>query len=298
MAGVSPLVALAAMVAVSASPAVAAGGVTMVSGSAFGFETAGVTLFGGAQNPVAAKPSVTLAPDASNSPQTGSVTTGIVQYGPATLYTSDAISVDTKASLGSSGSVTSTTSVKNVNKASTQSSTGSEELTANEISSTCTASASGTTGSTTISKGTLATLSGNSDPNKPTIVNLPANPPPNDSISGKIDLSSSDTESFHFVFDEQTASGDTLTVDAVHEYLEGPTAKGEVIIGQSVCGTNATAASVSAGSASTTPSSTAVTGGGLGTGALVAIIVGAAAVAGVGSTSVMAMRRRSGRKRS
>ena len=286
------------MVTVGASVAVAAGTVTTVTGSAFGFETAGVTLFGGAQNPVVARPSVTLSPDGSNSPQTGSATTGIVQYGPATLYTSDAISVATEASLGSSGSVKSTASVKSVNKASTQSSTGSEELTANEISSACTASASGTTGSTTISKGTLATLSGDSDPNKPTLVNLPANPPPNDSISGKIDLSATDTESFRFVFNEQTASGDTLTVDAVHEYLEGPTAKGEVIIGQSVCGTNATAASVSTGSANATPPSTTVNGGGLGTGALLAIIGGAVVVVVLASSSVVAMRRRSGRARS
>jgi hypothetical protein len=69
-------------------------------------------------------------------------------------------------------------------------------------------------------------------------VSLPASPAVDYTVQGQIVLSATDTETFTDVFNEQTtdASGN-LVVNAVDEYLHGPTAQGNVIIGQSVCGT-------------------------------------------------------------
>lgn len=219
-----------------ATPAGAAGGVTSVTGSAYGYRAFNISLFGGAQPDTGPTPAVTLASDASNSPQSNTATTGLVQYGPATLLSSDGISIQSLGSIGTNGSVTSTASVNDINKATTQSaSTGSEELTADNMSASCTSG--NPVGSTTLINGTVATLSGSADPNPPTIVNVPANPPPNYTVNGSIDISSTDTETFTFVFNEQTTASGTLTVNAVDEYLHGPTAKGNIIIGQVVCGT-------------------------------------------------------------
>lgn len=206
---------------------------TTVAGSAYGFSAPNISLFGAAQTPVGPTPTVSLTSDASNSPQSGSATTGAVVYGPAVLFTSDAITVKTS---GSSSSVQSTSTVTDINKASTQTSTGSEELTANSLSSTCSNSGTGNTGSTTATSATVTTLSGNGDPNPPTVASVPTNPAPNTAITGQIDISSTDTESFKFVFNEQSTSNGVLTVNAVDEYLMGPTAKGNLIIGQVTCG--------------------------------------------------------------
>lgn len=301
--GAAPVLAAAAVCAVGAASVSAASTVTSVTGSALGYVTSNITLFTAPQTPTPATPSVTLSADASNSPQTGSTTTGVIVYGPATLFTSDAIAVSTKGSLGASGSVTSTSDIKDVNHASTQTSTGSEQLTAPEISSSCTATTSGTSGAVTITSGTVATEINTSS----TVVSsapVPANPAPSYSVSGKIDLSPTDTETFTDIFNEQTVSGSTLTVTAVHEVLHGPTAKGDIYIGQSVCGSNAAPAAVSSSnpgtgangvaSASTPGTPTSGSAGGLNTAALAAIGAGAVLVLGSATTTVV---RRRGRAR-
>lgn len=220
-------------------PASAAGVVTAVNGSAYGYRAFNIALLGNPQPDTGPTPTVTLASDASNSPQSASAANGHVTYGPATLFTSDSIAVQATGSLGSTGAVTSTSSVNNINKSTTQPTiTGSEQLTADNISSSCSASASASaSGSTTATNATVETESGSADPNPPTVVSIPTNPSVNYTVNGQIDLSATDTETFTFVFNEQTtdASGN-LTVNAVDEYLHGPTAKGNVIIGQSVCG--------------------------------------------------------------
>src|SRR5215472_4781446 len=130
-----PRYALAALVAlafglftaVGATPVAAANSVTAVNGSAYGYRAFGISLFGGAQTDTGPTPTAALASDASNSPQTGSAVSGIVSYGPATLFTSDGITVTATGSLGTSGSSTTTTSVNNINKSTTQpTATGSE----------------------------------------------------------------------------------------------------------------------------------------------------------------------------
>ncbi|HEX8769893.1 MAG TPA: hypothetical protein VF711_03905, partial [Acidimicrobiales bacterium] len=168
------------------SPAAAAAvEVTAVNGSAYGYY-ANITLFGGHQTPTGPTPTVSLAQNASNSPQTATASTGIVQYTPATFFTSDRIDVSTQGSLGTSGSVTSSSTVTDVNRATTQSaSTGSEILTAGSVSSTCTADASGVSRSATFAgpgdaahtSATLRTSEG--DPNvdgDETYYDIPTNP--------------------------------------------------------------------------------------------------------------------------
>ena len=227
--------------------------VTAVNGSAFGYWADNISLFGGAQPDAGPIPVVTLAANASNSPQNATATTGLVQYGPATLFTSDQINVSTSGSLGTNGFATSSTNIANVNQAATQPSTGSEILTAANVTSTCTASPSGITRSTTITSGTLQTDSGwdagdlvypepaasagGTDEHDPVIVALPANPGPNTEYTGHIHLSGSSVDSWRVVFNEQvTNANGSSTVNAAHEYFLGTILLGDLSIGQSVCG--------------------------------------------------------------
>ena len=216
-----------------ASPASAAGTVTKAKGSAYGYRAYNIKLLGGSHPAIGPTPKVALTSNASNSPQSATATTGLVQYGPATLFTSDGISVLTKGALGTAGFVTSTSSVTHINKATTQpSSTGSEPLTADSIASSCSASISGTSGSTTITNGTLETDNGTT----PVFVTLPTNPARNTTISGVVHVGST-IDHFHYVFNEQIVnSAGQLTVNAVHEHFDGPSLKGDLIIGQVICG--------------------------------------------------------------
>ncbi|MGH9178225.1 MAG: hypothetical protein ACRD0N_06695, partial [Acidimicrobiales bacterium] len=101
--------------------------VTAVNGGAFGYWSDDISLFGGPQADTGPTPTVALAADASNTPQNASATTGLVSYGPARLFTSDAINLQSAGSLGETGSVTTTSAIQNVNYADTQpSNTGSE----------------------------------------------------------------------------------------------------------------------------------------------------------------------------
>lgn len=253
------------VIAVGATSASAATSVTSVTGSAFGFSAFGITLIGGAQPDTAPTPAAKLASDASNSPQAASATTGLIVYGPATMLTSDAIAVNTSGSLGSTGSVTSTSSVKDINKATTQqASTGSEVLTADSIAGSCSASASGTTGSTTVTNGTMATVK-NPDP-PDTIVNVPSSPAPNTTISGVLHITSTATDHFHYVFNEQSTSGGVLTVNAVDEYFDGPNAHGNLIIGQVVCGVSGTGVANTTSPSGSSSGSSTVPGAGSGGG--------------------------------
>ncbi|HET9051973.1 MAG TPA: choice-of-anchor P family protein, partial [Candidatus Dormibacteraeota bacterium] len=218
-----------------ALPAHAAAGVTTVDGSAYGYRAFGISLFGGAQPDTGPTPTVALASNASNSPQSATATTGVVAYGPATMLTTDGISVSTSGSIGATGSETSSSTVTDLNKSTTNpTTTGSEALTADSLSATCSASASATSGSTTATNATVVT---DNSTTPPTVTSVPANPAANTTISGKIVISATDTETFSYVFNEQTTdAAGNLTVNAVDEYFLGPTAKGNLIVGQAVCG--------------------------------------------------------------
>lgn len=217
--------------------------VSAVSGSAYGYY-GDVTIFGG-RNTAGPTPTVTLAPDASNSPQTATAAFGRFDAGPAVLFSSGQIDVRTEGTIGANGSVTSSTDIQNVNAS------GQETFTATTLSSDCIASEAGASGSTTITGGTLQIDSGDDDPTNiipdhpPVDVALPVNPAPTTVYDGHIHIGQT-TDSFRYVFNEQVVGPDgSITVNAGHQYLIGPIAVGDVILGQSVCGVTGTGADLS-----------------------------------------------------
>ena len=278
-----------------AKPVAAGTTVTAVTGSAYGYRAFGITIFGGAQPDTGPTPTEALASNASNSPQSGSATTALVQYGPATLLTGDAISLVSSGSIGASGSVSSSATAADLNKATTQpASTGSEILTADSVAASCSGSGSGTSGSATITNGSMVT---DNSTTPPTVTPVPTSPAPNTSISGKLVLSASDTETFTYVFNEQTTdTAGNLTVNAVDEYLHGPTTKGNLIVGQAVCGvTVATTSPQTITFTSTAPTSAAVggptynvtaTGGGSGNPVVFTIDSSASSVCAISGSTV------------
>lgn len=225
--GVTLLV--AGMLAV-VGPRPAAADVAAVTASAYGYRAFNISLFGGAQPEQGPAPRVDLAADASNSPQTASAPSARVEYGPAVLFESGAIEVRSEGRTGAGGSATSSSSATGV---------GPGPFTAGSTRSTCTASESAVTGSVTIADGRLVTRT-NSAGAPETTVTVPGSPPPNDTYTGTLDHVG---DSFRIVFNEQVANPDgSLTVNAAHLYLLGPTAKGDLVIGQSVCGVTAAGA--------------------------------------------------------
>lgn len=246
--GVSVLAALFSMVLIGVVVTDAsAANVTSVNGSAYGYRAYNIVLIGSPQTDRGPTPSVTLTSNASNSPQAASATTGLVQYGPAVLFTSDSISVNTSGSLGASGSVTSSSRVVNINKAATQPTlTGSEIFTADAVQSTCTASQSSTSRTLGITNGKLETDSGldvNDDgdytdagEHAPVSVNIAGSPAPNTTYTGHLHIGST-TDSWKVVFNEQVNNADgSVTLNGVHEYFLGPSLTGDLIIGRALCG--------------------------------------------------------------
>ncbi|HEX6537645.1 MAG TPA: hypothetical protein VF155_00505 [Candidatus Dormibacteraeota bacterium] len=240
--GAAALSASGLLFAIGAGPASAAGSVASVTGSAFGFGSFSIVGPFGALKNVGPTPAVTLASNASNSPQSGTAASGSIIAGPADLFSSGAITVQTAGSLGAAGSVSSSSDVKTLNT------TGNEPLTAADAASSCKATTSGNTGSATITGGSVVT---DDSTNPPTTATVPANPAPNTSIAGVVHVGAA-VDHFHYVFNEQSTSGGVLTVNAVHEYLDGPLTSGSWIAGQAVCGVNSssTAGSGSSGSSS------------------------------------------------
>ena len=248
----TPLVALLTVgAAMLALPSPASADVAEVGGGAFGYSAPNVVIFGGAQRVVGPEPTVTLAADASNSPQRASAGTALVKFGPATLFSSGAITVSTEGSLGPGGSVRSSAEIDRVDTS------GQELFTASRVESTCNASESGVSASTTIGGGTVQTSEGNPDAEGDEVTApVPQNPPPNTTIEGTLEVVG---DSFRYVFNEQVRSGNGITVNAAHLYMLGPTATGEVIIGQSRCSVSAGAAPAATQAPGTTPAPGAAT---------------------------------------
>ncbi|MGH8975709.1 MAG: hypothetical protein ACRD0C_21195, partial [Acidimicrobiia bacterium] len=205
-------------------------------------------------------PTATLASNANNSPQTGSATTGLVQYGPATLFSSDAIAVSASGAKGQGGFAASTTSILNINQAVTQPTTGSEIFTAASVATSCNASASGLSRSTTIANGSLYLDSGWDDgdavypesaadagglaEHDPVLVTIPTNPAPNTEHTGHIHIAATSTDSWRIVFNEQvTNAGGSATVNGLHEHFIGPILLGHMSLGRSTCGVTLAGAS-------------------------------------------------------
>ena len=230
--------------------------VTQVTGSALGYFSM-VGLFGGPSNtrPCAdnatntdcrPRPAVSLPEGGSADPVTASEASGDARYGPGIIFTSGPITVSTQGTTGPAGSVTSSTDIQQVNTSEV------EVFTADRVSSTCTASEAGVSGSTTVTNGILRISEGDPDvEGDDTNITVPTNPAPNTSFEGVIEAVG---DSFTYIFNEQItdpATG-TLTVNAGHLILEGPTAVGDLFFGRAVCGVNATATPGGTGATTTT----------------------------------------------
>jgi len=215
------LVALMAAATTAIAAAPPAGASLGVLGSAYGYYSS-VSLFGGPAMPMGPFVTVKLPVGGSATPITASAPSGSVVYGPATLFSSGPVAVSTQ---GINNSAASSASLQTV---------GNSPFSADSIQSFCNAKTTAT-GGATITNGVVVT-STDVNGNPVTTMNVPTNPPAGYSISGTLKLSASDTEKFKWVFNQQTrnASG-TLTVDAAREILKGPTAVGNLILGQSIC---------------------------------------------------------------
>ncbi|MDQ3896500.1 MAG: hypothetical protein M3326_04465 [Actinomycetota bacterium] len=207
-----------------------------VSGSACGYYT-DVGLFGGPPtrrgcgqaippgDERSASPSVALPPEGSSTAVTVEDDNGAVaQYGPAIVFggkgdaeRSGPMRVSTKGKR----SVTSSAAVKDFSAG---------PFTADSVRSACSASqSSGATGSTTISRGVLVTAT-DADGQPTKSEKLPSRPPPNYTRKGV----NSTGDKFRAVFNEQKVARDgTITVTALHLYLLGPLAQGDVVVAQS-----------------------------------------------------------------
>ena len=254
-----------------------------VGGSAFGYYAI-LSLFGGPSAVRGPTPSVTLPSGGSTTPVTDHADSGAAVFGLAHIFESGSITVSTQGQSGTAGSVTSSTSMQGCTTADSNGCSVGEvfggPFTASSVASSCTAGSSGITGSTTIANGKVVTLDDASG-NPVTTVPLPNPIPANYSVTGTI------TEvggGFKWVFNEQTTNANgSLTVNAAHEYLgfsgSGP-AKGDLILGESVC---AKALSATTGSGPGSSGGLATTGGSLGSLvrlALVLLLVGCAALGG------------------
>lgn len=258
------LLASAAMATTSAAT-VSAGASTLrasqasgVSGEAYGHYTS-VSLFGGAAIPIGPDPHVELPPGGSDRAITSTDGDGaIAQYGPARLFSgiwpedvqnappSGPISVSTRGTPG--GTVTSTADIgvyaKPLAVACDKDPPGKTSCSApggfgpmpvtqgEQLHSTCSATPQGITGAATFVKAQVAKTT---DPDgEPTDVeSVPDRPPANYTVTGQI---SNLGDSWKAVYNEQTRDPDgTLTVNAIHLFLLGPTAIGEQILGHVKC---------------------------------------------------------------
>lgn len=244
-----------------AQPVAATHSVATLKGFAYGYQLK-VSLFGGPLNtrgygevactgpdtPEGCAPN----PEKSSSPSVELPASGgslnqmdddgsVGQVGPAILHSSGMVHhVKTEGDTAAGGSVTSSTRTTELNIS------GQEAFTANDVSSTCTASPSGVSGSADIAGGTLETDSGNDvngdgdylddGEHPPAVVAVPIEPTPGTEFTGHIHVNG-EQNNWRYVFNEQATNADgSLTVYAAHQYLLGPIAVGDLWVGRADCG--------------------------------------------------------------
>ena len=161
----------------------------------------------------------------------------IAMYGSRTVFSgqqppeasapppSGPLTVSCQGTTGATGSASSSADVFNV---------GPGPFIADEVHSTCTATESGLTGTTTIIGGVLIT-STDADGRPVTSEMIPIEPDVNYTRTGTINDVG---DTYRIVLNEQIEDPytGTLTVNAVHLYLLGPFAEGDVVIGSATCG--------------------------------------------------------------
>lgn len=210
--------------------------VSEVTGAAYGFSST-ISLFDGPAVVSGPLPVVSLPPAGSAEVITQSDPHGaLAKQGPAIVVRATALTVSTEGTTGPDGSVTSSASVVFDGSSDDR----IDPFSADGLASRCTARESEVTGSTTLDNAFLVT-STDFDGEPVEIINLPTNPAPNTTMAGTNDAVG---DTFRIVLNEQIREGDTLTVNAVHVYLgqnaEGESvegvARGEAIVGHSVCG--------------------------------------------------------------
>lgn len=104
------------------------------------------------------------------------------------------------------------------------------------VHSRCTMTATGSTVEVAIEGGIVVTHAQAQD-HDPGIVFVPPSPEPNTVIEGHIHLGPDTQENFRVIFNEQVHNDDgSLTVNAVHVELLGPSAVGDVVVASSTCG--------------------------------------------------------------
>ena len=194
-----------------------------------------VSLFGGPANNSGPAPTVTLPAQGSRTPVTAVVPSAKAQYGPAAILESGEQRVSTEGTPGPNGSTTSSASARGIRDAPLP-------LLYETVSSTCTARGSELTGSTSLAGQLAISTFAAPDPREgdpKDVVPMPANPAPNTERTGELNNIG---DRFRVVFNEQIREGGVLTVNAVHMYLLGPIAIGDLIIAQSRCAVGAAAA--------------------------------------------------------
>ncbi|MGH9279386.1 MAG: choice-of-anchor P family protein [Acidimicrobiales bacterium] len=189
--------------------------ITEPASGAYGYFT-DIGFFGAPKEPRGPAPEVGLPPGDAPVHVTAAEPTAVAQYGPPTLFSSGPLEVGTRRS--PYGLVSSWASVQKLNRS------GEEVFTAERVQSTCSAWASGACGFTQVTGGRLA-LGGS-------VVDIPGVPAPNTSYEGTIPGIG---DRFRAVVNEQHVGDGSITINAVHVYLLGPNAVGDVIIGQSRC---------------------------------------------------------------
>ncbi|HUQ63208.1 MAG TPA: Calx-beta domain-containing protein [Acidimicrobiales bacterium] len=208
--------------------------VATVSGSAYG--ASGFVDFGPNHADLVPTPSVTLPASGATLPVTATAPSSFIAPNGFIIFQSGALNVSTQGTIGPGGSSTSTASVASPALAG---------LTATSVSATCNAAEAGITGSTTVTGGRIVfadpddTRSGEPGEN---IVVVPLTPSAGLEFSGPVENT---PDSFRVVFNEQVVTAGSITVNAMHIFLLGPNATGQVIVGQAHCDFTATPATTS-----------------------------------------------------
>lgn len=220
-------------------PRVSAQDLTL-TGKAYGY-WADVSLFGGPSSARGPDPVVELAPDASDSPQEASLDEAAAIFGPAVIFRAGQVDVRTEGTPNPGGSVTSYARAEaDLDEEAGDPKLRPGPLLYDALESTCTADEDGFTVSVTVTNGVVETsydpvtqLVATSEP-------VPEHPEAGHAVEGTLDHIG---DRYRIVYNEQIQNDDgTLTVNAAHMYLLGEIAVGDLIIGQTVCGTSATPA--------------------------------------------------------